>query len=69
MVETPMGVPSTERARVTLPISKVMTVGLGRRTVPLALVPSGRVVVRMLKDVTVKPARPLKPGFRLDLVR
>lgn len=48
--------------KVTLPMLIVMTVGLGMRTVPIMLVPSGSGVSSMENSVTLKPASPLSPN-------
>lgn len=62
IVAFPMKVPATAMSRVTLPMANVMTVGLGMKTVPSELPPSGRDSFRRWKEVTFRPARPLKPG-------
>jgi hypothetical protein len=57
-------VPSTDIVRVTLPMEREMTVGLGMSTVPFALELNGPLLLWRWKEVTVKPFKPLKPAVR-----
>ena len=52
--------------KVTLPMVRVMTVGLGMETVPCMLVPSmGSGVRFMVNEVMLKPWRLLRPIYHV----
>lgn len=62
IVALPMNSPSTDMLKETSPRAKVIGLGLGIVTLPMAFAPSGRLSVSRWNVVTSRPASPLNPG-------